>query len=241
MSDIQAAKRAARDRAWSALEEAVVVEPGVHGHIPDFIGADLAAQRLAGLTSWQAATVVEVVPDKAQYSVRLRALAAGKLLYMAVPQLAEAQPFYCLDPAKLAVRPDQAADRQTAARIAPTVEVAAMRPVELVVCGSVAVSTNGTRLGKGAGYSDIEMALLTDAGLLTDTTMIVTTVHELQVTQDELPEDDHDFRVDVIVTPDRVIGCGTRRRPSGLNWDVLRPDQIAAIPALQRHPRHGLL
>jgi NAD(P)-dependent dehydrogenase (short-subunit alcohol dehydrogenase family) len=35
-----------------------------------------------------------------------------------------------------------------------------MRPVNLVVCGSVAVNRRGVRLGKGAGYSDIEVALL---------------------------------------------------------------------------------
>jgi 5-formyltetrahydrofolate cyclo-ligase len=236
--DIQPAKRAVRERIWSALEEAGVVEAGVRGHIPDFIGADLAAQRLAGLGAWLAADVVEVVPDQAQFPVRMRALAAGKLLYMAVPKLAQARPFYCLDPGKLKVGPDEAADRQTAARIASTVDVAAMRPVDLIVCGSVAVSEKGARVGKGAGYSDIEMALLAEAGLLGETTLIVTTVHDLQVTEDELPEDDHDFRVNVIVTPDRVIECEPYRRPAGLNWNELRPEQIAAIPALQRHQRH---
>jgi hypothetical protein len=42
--DIQQAKRAARERVWSALEEAAVVEPGVHGHIPDFTGAERATR-----------------------------------------------------------------------------------------------------------------------------------------------------------------------------------------------------
>jgi 5-formyltetrahydrofolate cyclo-ligase len=237
MQDIQQAKEAARKRIWSALEEANVVEPGVRGHIPDFTGAGLAAERLAALAPWLAARVVEVVPDRAQYQVRARALAAGKLLYMAVPKLAEAQPFYSLDPAKLIVSPDEAADRQTAARIAPTVDVGAMKPVDLIVCGSVAASRNGARLGKGAGYSDIEMALLAEAGVLTETTLIATTVHDLQVVDGELPEDSHDFRVDLIVTPTRVIECGPRRRPARLNWDELRPDLIAAIPALQHHRR----
>ena len=237
MSGSRQAKNAVRERVWSALEQAGAAEPGVHGHIPDFAGADLAADRLAGLGGWLAADVVEIVPDQAQYPVRVRALTAGKLVYMAVPRLAETQPFYCLDPRQLTVEPEEAANRQTAARIAPAVDIAAMDPLDLIVCGSVAVSENGVRLGKGAGYSDIEMALLAEAGLLTDATIIATTVHELQVTEDELPEEEHDFRVDLIVTPDRIIECGTSRRPAGLNWNELRPDQIAAIPALQRHPR----
>lgn len=46
-------------------------------------------------------------------------------------------------------------------------------------------------------------------------TTIVTTVHGLQVVRGELPESEHDFSVDLIVTPDEVIGCGPPRRPRG--------------------------
>jgi 5-formyltetrahydrofolate cyclo-ligase len=41
-----------------------------------------------------------------------------------------------------------------------------MRPVQLVVCGSVAVNRTGARRGKGAGDSNIEAALLTGAALI---------------------------------------------------------------------------
>jgi len=43
------AKQAIRERVWSRLEAAGAVTPGVAGYIPDFVGADLAAQRLASL------------------------------------------------------------------------------------------------------------------------------------------------------------------------------------------------
>lgn len=184
---------------------------------------------------WRAAHVVKVVPDRAQYPVRLRVLRAGKLLYMAVPRLAEARPFYCLDPRTLEVQPEDAADREIASRIAPTVSIDAMRPVDLIVCGSVAVNKNGARLGKGAGYSDIEMALLAEAGLLNDQTTIATTIHELQLIDDELPEEEHDFHVDLIVTPERVIRCAPARRPTGLDWKRLTQEQITAIPVLQEN------
>ncbi|HYZ52722.1 MAG TPA: 5-formyltetrahydrofolate cyclo-ligase [Streptosporangiaceae bacterium] len=90
-----------------------------------------------------------------------------------------------------------------------------MQPIDLVVCGSVAVNRVGVRLGKGAGYSDIEVALLAEAGLLNEQTAIVTTVHDLQVVDEELPEAEHDFRVDFIVTPQRVIACGRQRLAGG--------------------------
>ena len=101
-----------------------------------------------------------------------------------------------------------------------------------MICGSVAVNRQGVRLGKGAGYSDIEIALLHEAGLIGPETVIVTTVHSLQVLDEPLPETEHDFSVDLIVTPDEVIPCGPPRRPTGLIWEHLSPEKIAAIPVL---------
>ncbi|WP_131739457.1 5-formyltetrahydrofolate cyclo-ligase [Actinomadura roseirufa] len=226
-------KSVVRERIWELLEqEHAVPEPGVHGHIPNFHGAAAAAERLAELPSWKTAQVVKAVPDQAQYPVRAMALAAGKLLYMAVPRLADPLPFYLLDPETLPSSPAEAATARGAADVAHQVGVDEMRPVDVVVCGSVAVNREGVRLGKGAGYSDIEVALLCEAGLVTDETTIVTTVHHLQVVDESLPEAEHDFRVDLIVTPDEVISCGPPRRPPGLLWASLTSEKIASIPLL---------
>lgn len=232
MSEVDWAKQAVRERMWTLLEREQAVPPGVHGRIPSFFGAKAAADRLAELPEWQTAGVVKAVPDTAQEPVRARALGEGKLLYMAVPKLAEPLPFYLLDPATLPVPPEEAASKNVAARIARQVGVDEMRPVDLIVCGSVAVNRRGVRLGKGAGYSDIEVALLQEAGLIGPATTIVTTVHSLQVVDDELPETEHDFSVDVIVTPEDVIRCANARRPRGLVWDDLSAEKIAAIPVL---------
>jgi len=107
-----------------------------------------------------------------------------------------------------------------------------MRPVDIVVCGSVTVNRQGARLGKGAAYSDIEVVLLQEARLIGPSTVIVTTVHHLQVVDGALPETEHDFSADLIITPDEVIECGPPRRPSGLYWEHLTEDRIAAIPVL---------
>ncbi|WP_053715597.1 5-formyltetrahydrofolate cyclo-ligase [Saccharothrix sp. NRRL B-16348] len=237
MADIDQAKQAARERVWALLERHRAVPPGVHGRIPSFHGAEEAAERLAGLPEWKTARVVKVVPDTAQQPVRARALREGKLVYMAVPKLAEEPPFYLLDPTTLTVSPEEAADRRTAARIGQPIDVDTMRPVDLVVCGSIAVNRHGVRLGKGAGYSDIEVALLHEAGLIPPTTLIATTVHQLQVVDDELPERAHDFSLDLIITPDTVIRCDKPRRPHGLLWDELPAEKIAAIPTLAARQR----
>lgn len=151
---------------------------------------------------------------------------------MAVPNLANTQPFYLLDPADLPGPPDQIASHQAVATFAPTVAIENMPTIDLVICGSVAVNTEGARVGKGAGYSDIELALLIEAGLITADTTIVTTVHELQVVNGPLPETEHDFRLDAIVTPERIITCAKAQRPTGVLWDHLDEKKIAAIPAL---------
>jgi 5-formyltetrahydrofolate cyclo-ligase len=108
-----------------------------------------------------------------------------------------------------------------------------LRPVDLVVCGSVAVNRNGARLGKGGGFSDLEVAFLIEAGVLRTHTVLATTVHPLQVVDEPLPETTHDFRVDLTVTPDEVIWCGPPRRPPGILWEHLHQDKIAAIPVLE--------
>lgn len=233
MNDVDRDKHRVRERVWAALETAGAAPAGVHGRIPAFTGADLAAERLADVSAWQDAEVVKANPDRAQLPVRVRALDAGKLLYMAVPKLAAEHPFYVLDPANLSISASDAATSSVAARVAATSDVYGLRPVDVVVCGTVAVNHQGIRVGKGAGYSDIEVGLLADAGLLTDHTTIVTTVHDIQVLDEPIPHASHDFAVDLIVTPTRVIRCGPAYRPSGVTWDTLSREQIAAIPALQ--------
>ena len=51
---IDEAKQAIRRRIWDLLVQEGVVERGVHGYIPAFVGAATAADRLAGLPEWRA-------------------------------------------------------------------------------------------------------------------------------------------------------------------------------------------
>ncbi|MFK4102918.1 5-formyltetrahydrofolate cyclo-ligase [Streptomyces sp. NPDC019531] len=239
MSNIDQAKEAVRDQVWRLLEREGAVPEGSYGKIPGFYGSEATAERLAELDAWKQARTVKANPDWAQLPVRVRALKDGKLLYMAVPRMASLQPFFLLDPATLELPPEQAAEKKGAAQVARRVGVEDMRPIDVVICGSVAVNRSGARIGKGAGFSDIEVALLIEAGLVTDETVIVAPVHQLQVINEEIPETEHDFSVDLIVTPDEVIECPNRRRPRGLVWNDLTAEKIEAIPALAARARRG--
>ncbi|MDN3351198.1 5-formyltetrahydrofolate cyclo-ligase [Actinomadura sp. DC4] len=227
-------KQVVRDKAWRLLDREGVVPGNSYGKIPAFSGAELAAERLAGTPEWGRAVTIKANPDFAQLPVRVRALNDGKLVYMAVPKIAGEQPFFLLDPTDTTVDPRQAAEKRSAGQNAPRVGIEEMRPIDMVICGSVAVNRSGARLGKGAGYSDLEVALLVEAGLVTSQTVIVAPVHRLQVIDDVIPETTHDFSVDLIVTPEQVIRCGNPRRPEGIIGEALKEEQITTIPLLSK-------
>ena len=116
--------------------------------------------------------------------------------------------------------------------------MAEVQPVELVVCSSVAVNPDGARVGKGGGFSDLEVALLVEAGLIGDDTVVATTVHPLQVLKEALPETDHDFRLDLIVAGEEVIACRRSRRPLGIFWEHL--DVPRSPPSPPWPPAHQM-
>jgi 5-formyltetrahydrofolate cyclo-ligase len=150
---------------------------------------------------------------------------------MAVPKMANIEPFYRLDD------PARTTDADRATDSVPTVRIEEVEPIDIAICGSVAVNRTGARLGKGAGYADLELALLTEAGVVTTKTLIVTTVHAYQLIDDDIPEKGHDFRADIIVTPHETLYCPPWKRPTGLRWDDLDASKIAAIPILQARAR----
>jgi 5-formyltetrahydrofolate cyclo-ligase len=236
--DLLAAKAALREQLWADLDRPGIARfPKPANRIPNFVGAEAAARGLAQTQEWVAASTVKSNPDSPQWPVRQRALLDGKVVYMAVPRLAEQDPFFLLDPADLADDPRTASSIKGAARSARTVDIDELEPVDLVVTGCVGVDESGARLGKGGGFSDLELAVAAEAGLVDAATIVVTTVHERQVLPPgAVPTTEHDLHVDVIVTPERLLRCP--RSPSWtlpeIRWEDLTEEKIAAIPLLGR-------
>ena len=243
-AELLAAKAALREQVWAAMSAARVARfPGAAGRIPNFTGAEAAAERLRDLPQWQQARTLKANPDAAQLPVRQRALEDGKTVYMAVPRLAGPEPFFALDPDHLSDTPRKAASISGATRSARRVTLAELAPVDLVVMGSVAVGEDGARLGKGGGFADLEFALAGTAGLIGPGTVAVTTVHEIQLQPaGTIPLSGHDVPVDLVITPDRVIDCRHRRGPrptAAIRWAELTEEKIAAIPLLAaQHAGH---
>ncbi|OYR43262.1 5-formyltetrahydrofolate cyclo-ligase [Halorubrum sp. Hd13] len=257
-------KQAVREAVWDAFEagdQARFPFPP-HDRIPNFAGADAACERLTETAEWADAAALKCNPDAPQLPVRRAALRAGKTVYVAQPRLRDPNPFLRLDPDELAGSDHDATDRPTVDDATTVSGISThgtpvapedVPHVDLVVAGSVAVTTDGARIGKGEGYSDLEWGVLRELDAVTDQTTVATTVHELSVIDgpesalagdlgDErgaapspsLPAPDaHDVPLDLIVTPERTVRTETPyERPSGIDWDELDSERLDEIPVL---------
>ena len=227
-------KQAARERVWGELERrgAARFPRPIRGRIPNFLGAEAAARALIARPEFQQARVVKVNPDAPQRFLRAEVLRHGKLLLAPTPRLREG--FLVLDPATI---PPTAYGRAAAIgglfQYGVPTDIRSAPQPDLLVVGSVAVSPDGARTGKGEGYGEIEYALLRRFGRIGPETPVATTVHDLQVVEG-LPLEPFDVTVDLIVTPTRVIEVSqTRSRPDDILWDLLPEEKIEAIPLLQ--------
>jgi len=205
-----------------------------HGRIPNFEGAERAAQLLKKTEAWQKAQVLKCNPDSPQRPVRENALSEGKTVYMAVPRLKEERCFIELHKNRIYGSPTKAATIKGAFKWGKKVGPEHMKKVDMVIAGSVAVNKDGGRVGKGGGYSDLEYAIGREFGLVDDETPVVSTIHELQLIPDDIPTSIHDVPMDILVTPKRVIEIPKRQKPQGILWDELDEEKIEAIPLLKK-------
>ncbi len=236
-----AGRNADKDRIradiWRGLVTANVNVGPVDSRIPNFVGADVAAWRLAQLPAWKAARVVKTNPDPPQIPVRLRALHDGKIVYAPVPELTKGFPFIRLDPAELrrkGVEFETAATAQGFLSAGQPVTFEEMEPLDFVVVGCVGVTRAGGRTGKGGGFADLELGIFRELGKVAPATPIATTVHSTQVVADDrLPMLAHDSALDWIATETELIETkADLPQPAGVYWDAVQPDQFRNIPFL---------
>jgi 5-formyltetrahydrofolate cyclo-ligase len=224
-----------RKRIWDLLEREGVARFPLppHGRIPNFEGADSAARLLKETEFWKDAQVIKCNPDSPQKPVREFALAEGKTIYMAVPRLREERCFIELDESRIYGSPGKGATIKGAFKYGKQVSPEHMKEVDLVIAGSVAVNSKGARVGKGGGYSDLEFALGQEFGIVKDETPVVSTVHKLQVIEDDIPMTPHDVPLNLIVTQKEIIEVPEQEKPKGILWNDLNEEKIASIPILQ--------
>ena len=224
-------KETARGWVWDTLRDrrlaAFPFPP--HGRIPNFVGAGAAARRLFEVPVFAEAGRIKVNPDSAQRPVRAEALRRGITVYVPTPRLAGG--FMKFDPARIA--PDEirrAATMSNIAHYAETVALADLPQLDAICCGSVAVTADGRRSGKGEGYSDIEFAILAELGHAP--VPVATTVHEVQLVGG-FPVATNDIPLHYVVTPEAIHEVAAPGPPpTGIDWDALPPERLAVMPVL---------
>lgn len=177
-----------RKAVWDYLEERDVARfpRPVHHRIPNFAGADAAADRLATLPEFEEARTVKVNPDTPQRRVRHLVLERGKTLLTPQPRLRTGF-FSTLERGAEAIPPDVPIESLTsskgAAKHGTPITLYEEYAVDLVVVGSTAVCpTTGARVGKGEGFAELEWGILSERGNLdANEVLVVTTVHDCQV------------------------------------------------------------
>jgi 5-formyltetrahydrofolate cyclo-ligase len=231
-TDKDEARRAVWDRLQAERLARFPFPP--HGRIPNFAGAEAAAKRLFEVEPWSSARRIKVNPDAPQQPVREEALRRGITVLVPTPRLRGG--FKKLDPGRIPHdRIRAAASLSQGDRFALEVALAGLPEVDAIVCGSVAVTRDGRRCGKGEGYSDPEYAILRELGH--PPVPVATTVHAVQIV-DSLPRDPTDLPLALIVTPDEVIRIAElQAAPAGIDWERLSEADLEAMPVLRELAR----
>lgn len=227
-----ASKDDARQAVWDSLQRKRLARFPFppHGRIPNFAGAEEAARRLFELRLWKHAKRLKINPDAPQRPVREEALRRGIRVYVPTPRLRGG--FMLFDPDT--IPPEkirEAAGLTTGARWAKPIPLAELPLMDAIVCGSVAVTRNGRRCGKGEGYSDLEYAILRELGH--PPAPVATTVHRVQIL-DEFPWDITDLPLSAIVTPEETIRVPLPPpAPEGIDWAQLTEEDLDEMPVLR--------
>jgi len=211
---------------WMEKEDVARFPTPVQHRIPNFKGAEKAAEKLTDQPEFEVAHVVKVNPDSPQTHVRRGVLSHGKVLIMPSPRLRKG--FLILDPSRIPARSyGKASTIKGSFRLGRPCPLQKLPHVDLIVAGSVAVTEDGVRIGKGGGYSEIEYGILRELNLVSEETPIFTTVHDIQIVEKAPPREVHDFLLDVIITPTRVIRTERKHpQPKGIIWENISRERI---------------
>jgi 5-formyltetrahydrofolate cyclo-ligase len=231
-------KDAVRGEVWDQLENGGYAMGPTWSHIPNFIGADQAAWHLAQTEEWKRAKTVKCNPDPPQIPLRLRALYEGKMLYAPVPYLTREFPYLRIDPKALiekGISFELAATSEGYMMHGERIGFEEVEPLDFCIVGSVAVSRQGGRTGKGAGFADLETGIFRELGIIGPDTPMATTVHSSQLVPDsKVFMMAHDSPLDFVATEKELIVTGnTAPRPRGVAWDFVQEDQFETIPFLR--------
>jgi 5-formyltetrahydrofolate cyclo-ligase len=233
-----------RQRIWKKLKD--VAKPDSRFHlnfsevIPDFQGSEFATERIVALPAYRTCKYAFITPDNCLVELRRRMVEAGIPFVMSTYGIYRG--FLLIEPGMVPKGAElYAAWLDGMEHFAQPISLANISErgrFDLLVTGASAVSKDGVRFGKGHGFFDLEWGMFSDLGIVDEKTPVVAIVHDVQVVEDKLEPSATDIPVDWIATPTRMIEVERRaKRPSGVKWELLKPEQIATTPPIQELQR----
>ena len=233
-------KMSARKLVWEQLKGVAIPDSRFHldfnQFIPDFHDSDIARTNLVELDLYKSANTVFVTPDNCLEGVREQILIDGKTQIM---------PTYGIRRGFVVVSPEDVGEDMVSYSVCLDniektghyVSLSQIRDnykLDILITGASAVNYSGVRFGKGHGFFDLEWAMLSQIGVVSDSTPVIAFVHESQLVDVKLEVDEFDTVCDYIVTPKRVVNVEGHPKPtSGIIWNKLSDGMMNDIPPLQ--------
>lgn len=193
-----------------------------------------AAERLRRMDVYRKALRVMASLDHAVSQARLNILSDRKGLLLPSPGLHKG--FFLLEAEgvplrnrKLAVRPHE---MNPFGRKVPYGE-RLTPPVDMILTGALAVGRDGSLLGDGSGFTDLQAAILAILGWVAPDAVVVAVVDEHRIVT-SVPTEETDVWANWIVTPESVLPTAFRGGigNGNLRWDLLEPRDIKRNDAL---------
>lgn len=192
-----------------------------------------AAEKLRGLREYRDAATLFATPDESLHQARINCLVDGKNLVMPAPSIREG---FFLVPAHTVPFKDLSAaiTYKGLEKHGQLLKIGAIQElsVSLLLTDSLAVDLEGGRLGDGNGFFDLCCALLQELGALQQNWAVLTFILEDQISQDLLPQDACDIKVNGAVTPASIHSFQPPPRKPRIFWDMLTQDRIKRITPL---------
>ncbi|WP_332631270.1 5-formyltetrahydrofolate cyclo-ligase [Halalkalibacter flavus] len=203
----------------------------LQNRIPNFKGAEKAANFVTTMPEYEKAKVIKVNPDAPQLPIRAQILKDGKLLLVPTPRLKAGF---------IMIRPEwvPAGEERKAASLSHMksygreIALTEVPKIDLFFVGSVALHKDGRRIGKGEGYADREYAIMRELG--NPDVPVIGTVHSAQLTDVDIPRDPFDLTVDWIATEDELIKTNSPyKKPTGIQWELVTESEFEEMPVLK--------
>lgn len=228
-----------RQRIWTKLKDVALPDSRFHLNfsevIPDFIGSGEATDHITALEAYKKTKYAFITPDNCLVELRRRLIEQGVTFVMSTYGIYRG--FLIIEPGMVPKGHELYAawldGMEHFARPITLREIGALGRFDLIVTGASAVSMQGVRFGKGHGFFDLEWGMFTEIGIVDEQTPVIAAVHEVQVVDEKLHPSPTDILVDYIATPKRMIAIDREhKRPHGVKWELLDPEQIAVTPPI---------